>query len=806
MSANPPILAVPPQVPSPTSNIHRYLSSIRPHSNEHANIGVATFEREIREGLPANIGSDRAEEKEVAGRDGVGRKRGSSEERGSDWVMTRAEVMARLDSQLYQAGRAKYQATHFQSGPSSKTPISSPSSSPHRQPPLQQPSKVKPPVSRPLDDQPPQTTSKFPLSLISNLTKKTSHREDTGTGRQGKRKKGEEERDFEEVETESAQRRLERKLRRREKAAIVKPKPKPPTPPPARPKAKPSRKHAAPSIDGTLEGSQSGEEDTAGQRRKKGARRRAIPEFVKSYQAKNVFPVEGRITNKPTRKQGFLSHGKASLPILLPSEKTRLVPPQPFSEKLFLGGPTAVPSYPDDDDNVRWKAKRPSRSHAVDPSDQSQRRSISRAPALPLPRTIATTHTHSLSSLPSSTPDRRPTSFSRLPPPGLTASPSWHTEVSEREKERERRSRTGLGAGSLRAGELDRREASLSARSLRMDTPGKRSARAEGSRVGMQDERARQRADGQPSRELDEMLAEGQWRWPKNHSSVLHQQARPRPFVHADQVEAEAENDLVEQPPSLPPANTIGYQRQPHRASSTATASTPHPVARLPPRHGEAPSFGARRPTPTYAEDQPLWMPHHHEEEGRGSVEGGYAQEAYREEYRGDQYGEEAYGGVPEAEHHLWPSEVGSRHPYHSRASHHDYSPYDNQRPVLHTRQLPLQQPHPAPFLPPSIRPLAPPRPQMVPPSVNHTFDPDLFLPRTPATHPGYSAAYLPEDGYAPGRTYAPHYHASGLGPEPGREVLQEPGRDVRRDDEVGKFGATEEEWQKLWAERNWLR
>lgn len=84
--------------------------------------------------------------------------------------------------------------------------------------------------------------------------------------------------------------RLERKLRRRERAAIGKPK----LPIPLRPSNKSKRKIKPLSIDGSKEESEGSH--VSDSRKKKGNKYRAVPEVVKSYKAKNVQAPGGRIT------------------------------------------------------------------------------------------------------------------------------------------------------------------------------------------------------------------------------------------------------------------------------------------------------------------------------------------------------------------------------------------------------------------------------------------------------------------------------------------------------------------------------
>lgn len=84
--------------------------------------------------------------------------------------------------------------------------------------------------------------------------------------------------------------RLERKLRRRERAAIGKPK----LPTPLRSTIKSRRKIKASSIDGSKEESEGS--FVLGKGKKKGKKYRTMPEIVKTYQAKNVQALGGRIT------------------------------------------------------------------------------------------------------------------------------------------------------------------------------------------------------------------------------------------------------------------------------------------------------------------------------------------------------------------------------------------------------------------------------------------------------------------------------------------------------------------------------
>lgn len=267
--------------------------------------------------------------------------------------------------------------------------------------------------------------------------------------------------------------RLERKLRRRERAAIGKPK----LPTPLRPTSKSKRKIKAPSIDGSKEESEGSH--VSDRRKKKGKKYRALPEIVKSYQAKNVQAPGGRITvrfngchhreisadllrkARPVQRQGFLGHGKASLPIRLPSEKARMAPrkftiqlvsekflapsptAQPFSEDRFLGshGVSLDPMMGEDQEIWnQWRIRAPQpgplpRSHPRGKQPQQQSEASwqlgssqfqhSSIPASSFTSIMPSNHRHEAASA-------SQFSNSRLPPPGHTNSPSWHTETTER--------------------------------------------------------------------------------------------------------------------------------------------------------------------------------------------------------------------------------------------------------------------------------------------------------------------------------------------------------------------------------------
>ncbi|KIR31384.1 hypothetical protein I352_06276 [Cryptococcus deuterogattii MMRL2647] len=221
------------------------------------------------------------------------------------------------------------------------------------------------------------------------------------------------------AEMDSAQRRLERKLRRRERAAIGKPK----LPTPLRPSNKSKRKIKASSIDGSKEESEGSH--VSDSRKKKGNKYRAVPEVVKSYKAKNVQAPGGRIT-------------LVSEKFLTPSPTA-----QPFSEDQFLGshGVSLDPMMGNDQEIWnQWRIRAPQpgpspRSHSRGKQPQQQSEAswqlgpshFQRSPirASSFTSIMPSNHRHDAASA-------AQFSNSRLPPPGHTNSPSWHTETTDR--------------------------------------------------------------------------------------------------------------------------------------------------------------------------------------------------------------------------------------------------------------------------------------------------------------------------------------------------------------------------------------
>lgn len=92
MSSNPPILSIPHQLSSPASHIGRYLTSIRPHAEEHAHAGINHFQRVLETGSSKTSSSKDLPEGEEPIMFG---KQRDNDDQGSDWLATRQEIMKR---------------------------------------------------------------------------------------------------------------------------------------------------------------------------------------------------------------------------------------------------------------------------------------------------------------------------------------------------------------------------------------------------------------------------------------------------------------------------------------------------------------------------------------------------------------------------------------------------------------------------------------------------------------------------------------------------------------------------------------
>ncbi|ODN87741.1 hypothetical protein L198_06971 [Cryptococcus wingfieldii CBS 7118] len=617
---------------------------------------------------------------------------------------------------------------------------------------------VKPaqPVRRqPLKDV--QTASfKLPLdSLVHKLDKGKTN------GVEKKKAKGTKSKEdvFEESETESAQRRLQRKTRRREKAAITKP--KPPTPPPAKKK----RKSKPPSVDGSLEGSEESEEVDD---RRKGRRRQAIPAFVKNYQAKNV-----QEAAKPVKKkQGFLNQGKASMPICLPSEKPRLATAQPFSEDAFLGSQGALRRSHDEDDTFGWKLphKRPLSSlPSVDvddaPARQTSRPRSTRSPVR------APSHT----SLPSSSAQQHApsahNSYSRMPPPGVANSPSWHTEITEEQasfvrKESGRQAATPGPAQNV-ALSLDPVSPPHIPRVLTPPRP--------------------QPEEPSPGT-LREVFGGKSFVWPKNRGMDMS-------FGQTAHDETPAR---YHQPSPAFPPHHVSTDPAPdvYRPHNTLPQSTTIPV------FVHAPPFRSEDDM----EYQPVWM----HEESRDDIKiprSGYEEYGEDEEYQQDRHYE-----------HEFPTHRFTSTPMYDRQL--SFAPYSSQNapdqlayPHHHHRMSYDHRdlPQPPIFHAPSAVRREPPQP--APPTVNNTLDrsfisTDSPLPKMyelPSPQP-YCYPAVAARGYAMSRNldegrYVRSWSAGG---RRDIEVVDERYQDARggfdREDDDGHLEVTEGQWKSLWS------
>ncbi|WWC59657.1 uncharacterized protein I303_102217 [Kwoniella dejecticola CBS 10117] len=232
-----------------------------------------------------------------------------------------------------------------------------------------------------------------------------------------------------EEETESAQRRLARKLERRARAAIRNP--KPPTPP-AVIKSKSSRKRQEPISPAPSESPPSQTLRGKISKRQKLAPHQIIAE---AYQTKYIHQPNERLTLRPAlTNKGFLSAGKASKPIHMSTRNVgrRLHYEQPFNENRFL--------HLDDEPSTsvyvdkRRTTNREGPKHVTHAFRRSERLARNRRSNTQLLSNRPHSHVHDH--------DRRSQSSyrlnSNLPPPGKTNSPSWPTASSDISRPRRR--------------------------------------------------------------------------------------------------------------------------------------------------------------------------------------------------------------------------------------------------------------------------------------------------------------------------------------------------------------------------------
>ncbi|KAK8847569.1 hypothetical protein IAR55_005428 [Kwoniella newhampshirensis] len=224
----------------------------------------------------------------------------------------------------------------------------------------------------------------------------------------------------EHTDTESAQRRLQRKIRRREKAAIVKPKQFIGDPPDRQPSpSQPSKRQASPDYGGTSDrhvqrwNSKDKRSDQKQPRLTSGLRLREVP------RPNDDHTLEDRIKTRPSSKRGFLAYGKASLPIHMPQSKIKLKPARPFSEDEFLkGSHRRLPPIEEHVESMDWN-RRPSkwqgeRLARTFPVEETRPRRVEDQVVFNRARESNSNH-----------------DYARLLPSGHIESPRWPTDTSE---------------------------------------------------------------------------------------------------------------------------------------------------------------------------------------------------------------------------------------------------------------------------------------------------------------------------------------------------------------------------------------
>ncbi|WWD00790.1 hypothetical protein V866_007725 [Kwoniella sp. B9012] len=395
MSTNPPIRSIPIQRDhSPNHHIQRYLASVRPYLEEHAHHGRSYFARVM--GLQQHEQADRYTAQHQTMDDRHSRPNGHLMQNsggGGGGDGGEAMYIQAYDDKENDPSVLRYLPTSSNPSRRQYASYAYPDEEviTSRQPDLSTSKSHMPPLASRLDRK---------ILKTAALLKTDSNREE---------------------DDEVAQRKLARKLRRREQASIVKPQVEhKPSPLPRRTsiRKRPAAPEETPSLEESI--NQNGEK----QIKKK---RKGLPalQAANDYKPRNVHAKTERLTMDPSKKPGFLLNGKASKPIHLTRQhaKARRESVKAFNENEFLQLDDSQQNKSmvyEDEEALNWDKKfRPRRT--IDPlQTQSKRYDV--------PRPL----THR---------DNRPSqavrsqfsyhSISRLPPPGITNSSSWPTGSSE---------------------------------------------------------------------------------------------------------------------------------------------------------------------------------------------------------------------------------------------------------------------------------------------------------------------------------------------------------------------------------------
>ncbi|WVQ69463.1 uncharacterized protein L199_007680 [Kwoniella botswanensis] len=393
MSTNPPIRSIPIQRHhSPNHHIQRYLASVRPYLEEHAHHGKSYFARVM--GLQQHEQADRYTAQHQTMHDRHSQpNRHLTQNSGGGGDGGRATYIQQNDDKENNPSVLRH--LPISSNPSRRQYAS------YTYPDEEVMTSRQPDVSLPESYIPPLASRSDRKTLSTAPLLKTDH--------------------IREEDNEVAQRKLARKLRRREQASIVKLEVERDSSPPPRRTSR-RKRPAAPEETPSLEESinQNGEK----QIKKK---RKVLPalQAADDYKPRNVHSKTERLTMDPSKKPGFLLNGKASKPIHLtkPKAKARRESVKPFNENEFLQLEVSQQYFSTNDadvDNFVWEKNYRPRQSFNPVQVQSKR----------YDRSQPHSHRHD-----------RPTqaarsqfsyrSFSRLPPPGVTNPSSWPTGSSE---------------------------------------------------------------------------------------------------------------------------------------------------------------------------------------------------------------------------------------------------------------------------------------------------------------------------------------------------------------------------------------
>ncbi|WRT64601.1 uncharacterized protein IL334_001534 [Kwoniella shivajii] len=414
MTANPPIRTIPIQELSPNYTVKRFLSSIQPHILEHVRQGTDFFRRVHHTDNDQDPIHAHVIRREASGH-------WQDHDVGTSELGHRA-VLEETDS------RGGYRQYGHMEEAQKYTPVHNPGIRNMQRYPSLPRTKIQP---DPVEDNPVQHHFHTPNDHTSDHTTKLRTTIDNDRHNSNQRFNRDQQEDLE--ESESAQRLLARKLRRRDKAAIIKP--KPPTQSHPRNGSRTSRKRGQQPSEAEsppVSRQKTIQAENEGDKKLKSS---SLLDVARKYQAKNIYASNGRLSIAPQQRQkkvGFMAHGVASAPIRFQStSKRQRQSEKAFSENEFLGlrqSQQPVSEDEDEDLTVDWERQPRGRHPALNAGNIGSKTTNRRSEEV----RYSTNESQYRPYPPSVQAPQGP--YSRLPLPGRTNSPSWPTVSSQASK------------------------------------------------------------------------------------------------------------------------------------------------------------------------------------------------------------------------------------------------------------------------------------------------------------------------------------------------------------------------------------